>query len=488
MTTAGEANATHAAVQSELRQRLARVLNPRCIAVVGDKQVRNYSWLKSLKPFTGSLYSVQVDEREIPGIEELGVKNFGALADIPEPIDFVVCAAPRAVAPHIVRDCIAVGAGGIALFTSGFSEHGDEQGKQLEQELIQLARDARLPLIGPNCMGLHIPRLGVRFSTDQPVHAGGDIAFISQSGTHGLNFSLGAALHGLYCSTLVSFGNGAVLEAADYLDYFADDDTTEVIGMYIEGVRDGPRFARVLRDVARRKPVVVWKGGQTEVGKRATLSHTASLTTNSRVWNALVKQAGAIPVDSLDEMLDVVKALRRPRPTTGRSVALAAMTGGQSVVIADDFAKAGFEIPIFSAASSARLREFVNVIGGSAENPLDLVNTVLYDATAVRRVLDILNEDPKIDAIAFEVSAYIMHGRWAKDPALLEALLDTVAAFNRASTKTFAVIIYPGHVEAKAADVRDALQQRGVATYPTFARAATALAKAIAFHAAQIEP
>ena len=474
---------THDVVQRELIERLDRVFNPRCVAVVGDKKVRNYGWLKSLKTFTGSLYSVQVDEREIPGIEELGVTNVAALTDIPEPVDFVVCAAPRRIAARIVRDCIAIEAGGVALFTSGFSEHGDDEGKQLEQELIELARDARLPVIGPNCMGLHIPGLGVRFSTDQPVQAGGDVGFIAQSGTHGMNFSLVGAVHGIYCSKLVSFGNGAVLEAADYLQYFADDDATKIIGMYIEGVRDGERFARVLRDVARRKPVVVWKGGQTEVGKRATFSHTASLTTSGRVWDALIKQAGAIAVDGLDEMVDVVQALRLVRPALRRRVALAAMTGGQSVVIADDFAKAGFDVPLLSDASTARLSEFVNVIGGSYENPLDLVNTVLYDAAAVRRVLDILNNDPKIDAIAFEVSAYILHGRWVKDPALLEGLLDILQAFRQDSTKAFVVIVYPGHVEAKAAEVRDALQQRGVATYPTFARAAGALAKVITNHA-----
>jgi len=480
--------ATHDAVQRELQERLKRVFNPRCVAVVGDKKVRNYGWLKSLKPFTGSLYSVQVDKQEIAGIEKLGITNVTDLAEIPEPVDFVVCAAPRHIALRIVRDCIAIDAGGVALFTSGFSEHGDDEGQQLEQELIQLARDALLPVIGPNCMGLHIPGLGIRFTIDQPVQTGGDVGFIAQSGTHGMNFSLVGAVHGIYCSKLVSFGNGAVLEAADYLQYFAQDDDTKVIGMYIEGARDGERFARVLRDVASRKPVVIWKGGQTDVGQRATLSHTASLTTSGRVWDALIKQAGAIPVDSLDEMVDVVKALRLVRPAAGQRIGLAAMTGGQSVVIADDFAKAGFDVPLLSDSSTARLSKFVNVIGGSYENPLDLVNTVLYDAAAVRRILDVLNDDPKLDAIAFEVSAYILHGRWAKDPALLDDLLGTLQAFAQDSQKPFIVIVYPGHVEAKAAEVRDALQARGVASYPTFERAASALAKTIRYHIQHAAP
>ncbi len=290
--------------------RLDRVLNPKSVAVVGDKKASGYMWLRSLKTFTGNLYSVQLDENEIPGIEEMGVTNYSSLSDIPESVDFVVCAVPRQVSPFIVKDCVTNDVGGVTLFTSGFAETGEEDGKVLQNQIEEIAREGDLALIGPNCMGLHIPELGVRFNRDQPANVQGDVGFISQSGTHGMNFSLTGAAHGVICSKLISFGNGIILEAADYLDYLADDHGTKFIGMYIEGARDGPRLIKALRHAAAKKPVVTWKGGQTPAGSRATQSHTASLATNQAVWDAIVRQCGALAVDSLDEMVDVMKVLR----------------------------------------------------------------------------------------------------------------------------------------------------------------------------------
>ena len=251
---------------SELSANLRRALNPSTIAVVGDKRSLGFMWLNSLKTFTGELYSVQVDEREIAGIEALGIPNYSSLAEVPTRLDYVICSVPRHIAPHIVKDCIASDVGGVTLFTSGFAETGEPEAVALQDQIEALARDTGLALIGPNCLGLHVPKLGVRFNIDQPHGIDGSVGFISQSGTHGMNFSLTGAANGVYCSKLISFGNGIVLEAADYLDYFAEDDDTRVIGMYIEGVRDGPRFARTLRSVAARKPVVVWKGGTNRGG------------------------------------------------------------------------------------------------------------------------------------------------------------------------------------------------------------------------------
>lgn len=457
---------------------LRRVLNPKTVAVVGDKQASNYMWLNSLKTFTGKLYSVQVDEKEIAGIEKLGVPNVRSLGEIPEPVDFVVCAVPRQVSPIIVKDCIANKVGGVTLFTSGFAETGEEDGKVLQDALEELARESDLALIGPNCMGLHIPELGVRFNVDQPHGVRGDVGFISQSGTHGMNFSLTGAAQGIYCSKLISFGNGIVLEAADYLDFLADDPETKFIGMYIEGARDGPRLVRSLRAAAAKKPVITWKGGQTAAGSRATQSHTASLATNQAVWEAIVKQAGAIAVDSLDEMIDVVKAVRLAKPARGRGMGLLAMTGGQSVVLTDAFAKAGWDVPLLSEASYAQFAEFFNIIGGSYRNPLDMAGTIGQDPKHLDRILEILDADPNVHALAMELSATFMARRWSRKPEELERLLDSLAAFRDRSDKPLVTILHPAHVEAEALEARKKLQERELAVFPSFERAANAMAKA----------
>ena len=456
---------------------LNRVLNPKTVVVVGDKKASGYMWLNSLKTFTGNLYSVQLDEKEIPGIEELGIQNFSGLGEIPEPIDFVVCAVPRQVAPFIVKDCVENNVGGVTLFTSGFAETGEEEGQALQDTVEEMAREGDLALIGPNCMGLHIPELGIRFNVDQPAGVKGDVGFISQSGTHGMNFSLAGAAHGVICSKLISFGNGIILEAADYLRYLADDPDTKFIGMYIEGTHDGPRLIEALRYAVSKKPVVTWKGGQTEAGSRATQSHTASLATNQAVWEAIVKQVGALSVDSLDEMIDVMKALRLSKPAKGPGMALLAMTGGQSGVLTDAFAKEGWDVPLLSDESYAQFSEFFNIIGGSYKNPLDMAGTISQDPKNLDKILDIIDADDNIDALAVELSATFMARRWAKKPEEFERLLDSIASFRERSEKPLVTILHPAHVEAEALEARLKLQEREIAVFQSFERAAAAMAK-----------
>ena len=167
--------------------------------------------------------------------------------DIPDEIDYVVCAVPRPVAARIIADCIEKKVGAVALFTSGFAETETEDGIAAQEQITQMAREAGLLLIGPNCMGIYNRRLGVRHSTDQAAGDAGNVGFISQSGTHAINFSLVGAVRGVKCSKTVSFGNAVVLDSPDYLEYLANDAETEVIAMYIEGVKDGQRFLAALR-------------------------------------------------------------------------------------------------------------------------------------------------------------------------------------------------------------------------------------------------
>ena len=179
---------------ADVQQRLNRAFNPRTIAVVGDKRAMGYLWLNAMKTFQGKVYSVQVDPNEIPGIEAMGVPNYKSLLEIADEIDYVVCAVPRPVAARIIADCAAKKVGSVMLFTSGFAETETEDGIAAQEQITQMAREAGLLLIGPNCMGIYNRRLGVRHSTDQAVGDAGNVGFISQSGTHAINFSLVGAV------------------------------------------------------------------------------------------------------------------------------------------------------------------------------------------------------------------------------------------------------------------------------------------------------
>ena len=471
-------------ISSQTRTALERVFNPKVVAVIGDKKAMNYMWLRSQSQFQGKVYSVQIDERELPGIEALGVPNYSSLAEIPDPIDYVMTAVPRQVAPKIIADCGTNKVGGVMLFTSGFSEVGDETGLQLEKDLVQAARSADLALIGPNCMGIYHPKIGLRNYTELPTGEAGSVGFIGQSGTHTITFSLAAPQHGIKISKAVSFGNAVVLDASDYLDYLAADDETQIIGMYLEGVREGRRFFSLLREVTKRKPVVIWKGGQSQAGQRATSSHTGSLATPVTIWNSMLKQAGAIPAASFDELLDTIQLLLFAKPTTQDGIGLVAMTGGPSVVITDAFEQAGLRIPELSEASYQELASFFTVIGGSFRNPLDSGYTIGMGQSTdnLERLLSILDRDDNIDAVVMDTGAGLVAGQWQARPQVLERLLDSLSAFATRSAKPFLTILQPFDREAELLSIRDKFRARGIPTFPTHDRAARALHLVTTYH------
>ncbi len=481
------ASATRA-TPADVIARLDRAFNPRTVCIIGDKRATGYMWLRNMLPFKeqgGALVSVQIDSNEIAGIEELGVTNYTSLAGVPGDIDYAVCAVPRQASPRVVADCVARGVNAVALFTSGFAETDEPTGVELQQKITELAREGGLLLVGPNCMGLANPEKGIRQSGEQPVQPG-DVGVISQSGTHAINLGLTGSAHGVRVSKSASIGNAVVLDVPDYLDYLVQDPGTKVIAMYVEGVKDGRRFLRSLEAACRAKPVVVWKGGATEAGARATASHTGSLAAAQHVWQAAVRQAGAAQADSLDDTVDAVKAFlycKRPR---GPRVALMAMTGGQSVVITDAFVRAGLDVPLLTAASYEKLASFFNIIGGSYRNPLDMGGTVGFGGSQenLGRLLDILDEDENVDAIVMEMATGFLARRWQADPASLDAVLDLLAAHRQRSEKPFLIVLHPAHIEDIVAQVRRRIQDRSFAVFPSFERAARSLRRLVEYYGA----
>lgn len=460
---------------------LDRAFTPRVVVVVGDKQANDYMWLRSLSTFTGKLYSVQIDPTELPGIEELGVENYYSLLDIPEAVDYVIIAVPREITPRIISDCIDKGVGGASLFTSGFAETNTEEGRRLQEEISRMANDAGLNLIGPNCMGVFNPRIGLRQEASQYSGETGPVGFIAQSGTHAILFSTVGHSNGINISRSVSYGNAAVLDSTDYLEYLAGDSDTRIIGMYMEGVRDGNRFLRCLRETTPKKPVVVWKGGRSEEGSRATASHTGVLSSSPILWATALRQCGAVQVHNLYEMVDTVKALLYLKPPAGNRVGLVADSGGQSVVITDAFTGEGLRIPLLSKSSYKQFASFFNVIGGSYLNPLD-ISWNLLETDGLTRILTIVSGDRNIDTVVFEMSVPFLSQIWEHNPAYLYSLLETLAEFKTVCPKCFALVLTAGHKEAEALQIRHQLAEMGLPCFPTFERAARAIKNITDYH------
>ena len=465
------------------RDRLHRTLTPRTVAVVGAKGP-DFSGLENNREFQGPLYSVQVDEKEIAEIKKRGFENYHKLDEVPDDIDLVICAVPRPIVPYIVADSIKKGAAGMAIFSAGFAETGEDEAAQLQDRIVELANESGMPIVGPNCMGVYNRRQGVKFSDGVEQGEGGTVSILGQSGTHTIGASTMAQRVGIKVSRGISFGNAVVVNEADYLEYLRDDPDTEVIGVYLEGVKDGRRFFETLRETTPRKPVVIWKGGQTAAGQRATRSHTASLATPEASWNALMAQTGAIPAHSIDELVDVLQALVHTAAPRGRRLALMAMTGGQSVAISDAFGRQGLEVPELAEQTYATIGEFFNVIGGSFRNPFDMANTIgiAGDAANLGRIMDALAGDPNIDAMVFEFSAGFFARMWKDQPERLDEMLDTLDGFRRQTGLPLVTVMHGGAIDEDVIPIRDRVVERGFAVFPSFDRAALALSRVIRYH------
>jgi acyl-CoA synthetase (NDP forming) len=278
---------------------------------------------------------------------------------------------------------------------------------------------------------------------------------------------------------VLSFGNGAVLHNEDWLEYFAGDPDTKYIAMYVEGVRDGQRFFRLLRETARRKPVVLWKGGLTEAGARATASHTASLASSTQVWNALCRQAGAIQSSSLHETIDLLKALAMLPTLAGDGIALTGGAGGQSVSMTDAFSLAGLRIPRLSQRSYDRLGEWFSLVGASYQNPIDLGS----NREELDQIFDLLEQDSNIDCIVTQVRPPSEEG----DQKRMEEQLSSLERARERNTKPLVVVLHSPRAwddAAAAKQVDERLRACGIPAFASYERAAVALRKTIDYNAA----
>jgi acyl-CoA synthetase (NDP forming) len=458
--------------------KLDRAFNPKCLAVVGDSSENDFRWIKAQSAFKGKLYSVQVSPKSIEGIKALGIPNYTSLLDIPEPVDLAIICVPRAVVPRILEDCLRKEVAVAHFFTSGFAETETEEGIKLEHWIKETAEATNFHLVGPNCMGIFNPRVGIKQSDEQYDGVWGPVGFISQSGTHAIFLSMMAYLEGLYLGKSVSFGNGTVLDSADYLAYFGQDPEIKVIGMYLEGVKAGRKFLKALHEVSSRKPVVVWKGGRTEAGGRAIASHTGSLALPQAIWEAAVRQCGAIKVDSMEEMADTLKALLYLPPVRGNRVAVTGGSGGQSVAIADVFSEAGLRLPSLSQESYDELSTFYNIIGGGYRNPIDTGN---QNRMQTRRILEIVGRDANIDNIVLLYMA-----RWAAFEELKGNIDPLVEVHEKTGKPAMAIVSYstPNEME-RAAEVTKRFQEKDIPTFPTIERGAKALKNALDYHRRQ---
>lgn len=342
--------------------------------------------------FTGALYPVNPQADEIAGR-----KCYPRLVDVPGPVDLAVIAVPAAHVHAVVDDCAAKGVRALVVISAGFAEVGEE-GRRLQQELIEKVRGYGMRMIGPNCLGVLTTDPAIRMNASfSPIFPEpGRVAVSSDSGALGLAVVARTARGNLGVSSCVSVGNRADVSSNDLLEYWETDENTDAIVLYMESFGNPRRFARIARRVSRSKPIVVVKAGRTKAGKRAASSHTAALAASDDVIDALFRQVGVIRAPTLADVLYVAEALAGQPLPRGRRVGILTNAGGPAILATDACESVGLEVPAFSEALKARLREFAHP-HASIANPVDLVASAT--PADFRRAVATLLRSGEIDAL-----------------------------------------------------------------------------------------
>jgi len=473
--------------QAEKREpSLADIFAPRAVAVVGVSSTNLTSFANRVvlmlqKASFPNIYPVNPKCDEV-----LGLPCYHNLQSIPGPVDHVVVCIPAAVALPLLDDCVAKKVKSVHFFTAGFSETGEDRQEQLEKAMLKKAKEGGFRIIGPNCVGLFIPKSRLATSIEIPPELG-SISFISQSGGHAEDLTYLSNSRGLRFSKIVSYGNALDIDESELLEYLSGDSDTEIIGAYIEGVKDGRRFFHALKAASAKKPVIIYKGGTTSAGQTATRSHTASMTSSSAVFNALCRQMNAIQVDSMEELIDIMVIFQFIKPLPrGTDVAIVGAGGGPSVAASDEMEKAGFHLPTLSPQIQAELKKCLPAAGGSFVNPVDATSLALPEV--IYDVLTALGKSPDIHLIVYHLGFHPI-SRWGNErfssASQLKALTDAFAQAQKETGKQVILVMRPapdldGMEEFLAA--QEAMVKAGLPVLHSLGNAARAMAKVEKWH------
>jgi acyl-CoA synthetase (NDP forming) len=375
------------------------LVKPRSVAIVGatDRGGPGRAVMESLGAigFTGPIYPVNPKYQTV-----LNVKCYPSLTELPEAPDIVVFSIRNPLIPEQMRLAVARGARAAVIYDSGFAELGGD-GAKLQEEIAGLAREAGMPVCGPNCMGILNPPARVttyKQNVIDPAAIVGNVGIVSQSGS--VCIAMLSDLRRFGVSLSVSAGNEAVTRTVDYIDYLIDDPNTKAIATFTETVREPERYVAALdRAAAAGKPVVVIKVGRSERTQRAITSHTGGLAGSSRVFSELLRAHRAIEVDDLDEMTEVLAVCQGKRWPRGRGISVVTGSGGLSELILDNATAAGLHLPPLSADERAEAERVIGRITGDG-NPFDAWGNGNY-AVNLPHAMSVVDGSPRIDSVVY---------------------------------------------------------------------------------------
>jgi acetyl coenzyme A synthetase (ADP forming)-like protein len=434
---------------------------PGSVAVIGASTNPNklgHSVLKNLieggYSEKGQVYPINPNAAEI-----LGCRAYPSVLDVKEHIDLAVIVIPYPYVPDALRVCGEKGIPAAIVISAGFREAGRE-GLEREHELLQIAREYKIRLIGPNCLGVidtYTP-LNASFAAGTPPV--GPMAFMSQSGALGTAV-LDIALAGrLGLSKFVSLGNKADVNEIDLLQAWEDDEQTRVIMIYSEGMQNGQQFIDVARRVTRSKPVIAIKSGVTQSGSRAVSSHTGSLAGSEQAYQAAFRQAGILRAESMEALFDMALAIGYQPTLPGERIAIITNAGGPGILATDALERAGLTIARFDIETIHALEQFLPD-AASAANPVDVLGDALADR--YQFAIETVAADRNVDGLLVMLT-----------PQAMTEVEETAEAIGQMSDRVDKPILACFMGEARVASGIAILNQSGVPNYPFPERAARA--------------
>lgn len=445
------------------------LFNPRGIAVVGASSDLTRIGGQPIRALTefgykGEVYPVNPKYDEIKGL-----RCYPDVSQVPQPCDVALVAVSAKLVPQVIEQCGEAGIGFAVVLSAGFGELG-EKGKDLQAQLDAAIERSGVGIVGPNCQGILNLKdrvyngFGAPFQN--PDFESGPIAMVTQSGGFGYAVMGLAEYSGVGFNYVASTGNEADIDMLDLLAYFVEQDDIEIVSAYMEGITDGRRLLDIgARSLELGKPILVWKVGNSDTGRRAAESHTANLTSGYELYRAAFREGGYIEVRDVDDLVDVSKAFRMRKLPEGENVAAITISGGAGVLLADRCEEHGLKLPPLSNETIEQLREFVPEFS-SLLNPIDVTAQVFNDFSLFNRVVRVVLNDPAVhQVIVFNAS---IQGQNAEN--LARELADIVQGTDKPILVSWSA--QPG----KAVEAMRILEENKIPSYPTPGRSVIAAA------------
>ncbi len=414
----------------ETKKDIKRLFAPKSIAIVGasDKPgkvgtviAQNISQLG----FKGKIFYVNQANQEL-----YGQKCYAALSDIEESVDLAIIAVPAQFVVDVVRNA-ADKIKNYVVISAGFSEIGEE-GKSREEELHSMADEKGLNILGPNCLGFIVPGLKLNASFAGGMPETGNISFVSQSGALAVAMMDIAKKENLRFSSIISVGNKMQLSEIDLLDYLVQDKNTKVIGMYLEGIKEGIGFIEAAQFVSSTKPIVVLKAGKTDKSQKAISSHTGALAGSDEIFSVACKKAGVIRANDLDEFFSLLKLFSSVDSPKNEKVAVLTNAGGAGVLTSDAFKGKVVKLADISADTKEKLRAILPA-ESSVENPIDVLGDAKEDRYG--KALQSL-EDEDLGTIICVLTP--------QQQTPVEAIADEIIEYAKKTNKTIVTLFIGG--------------------------------------------